>query len=153
VSVAITVTTTKWASVVYRPTSDTPPLDGSNIDKVANDLVFGRNLSPSTLWQLMPWTWLEDWFTSFGDYLSASRNAIGTSATDICVMTHDNARLTGIYPIDIGDLKIEIIPGVGVEHKTRRVGFTAPSIELRLPFLGGEQLSTLSSLAFQRLGG
>jgi hypothetical protein len=153
VNVAITTTTTKWASVVYRPTTATPKLDDSNIDRIANDLVFGKNLSFSTVWQLMPWTWLEDWFTSFGDFLAASRNAIGTVPTDICVMTHDNARITGIYPVDIGDLKVEIIPSNGVEHKTRRVGFTGPSIELRFPFLGGEQLSTLSSLAIQRLGG
>lgn len=152
VNVAYTTTTKKWASVVYRPTSDTPKLDASNVDRIANDLVFGRNLSPSTIWQLMPWTWLEDWFTTFGDFLAASRNAIATIPTDICVMTHDNTRITGVYPVDAAGVRFDIVGGTGVDHKVRHVSFAGPSIELRFPFLGGEQLSTLSALAIQRLG-
>jgi len=32
--------------------------------------LFGANPSPSTLWEVLPWSWLVDWFSNVGDIIS-----------------------------------------------------------------------------------
>lgn len=32
--------------------------------------MYGLNITPSLLWNLMPWSWLVDWFTNVGDIMS-----------------------------------------------------------------------------------
>lgn len=34
------------------------------------DYLLGLKVTPEALWQLMPWSWLIDWFTSIGDVIS-----------------------------------------------------------------------------------
>lgn len=49
----------------------------------------GLNLSPDVLvtaWELMPWSWLIDWCTSYGDILRATRNAIPVTWSKVAVM-------------------------------------------------------------------
>jgi hypothetical protein len=36
--------------------------------------LYGLELSPSVLWELMPWSWLEDWFMNWGDLFSNLSN-------------------------------------------------------------------------------
>jgi hypothetical protein len=56
----------------YRPEYDlnrTDYLDGFNqLRRVLT--LYGVRVNPSTLWQITPWSWLIDWFTGFGSWLS-----------------------------------------------------------------------------------
>lgn len=46
-------------------------------DKRARRALFGGNLTPSLAWELLPWSWLVDWFTNAGDVFSnMSSNAV-----------------------------------------------------------------------------
>jgi hypothetical protein len=43
----------------------------------ATAALFGVNPTPSVLWEVIPWSWLIDWFTNLGDVISnASENAV-----------------------------------------------------------------------------
>lgn len=66
-------TTTKWwfsgKFKYYIPTGNSP----EDIRKRSNQLariVYGAELSPRLVWQLMPWSWMADWVTSAGAVIS-----------------------------------------------------------------------------------
>lgn len=42
----------------------------------------------ASAWELMPWSWLADWFGSFGDVIRASNNSLGLFASHPCLMRH-----------------------------------------------------------------
>jgi hypothetical protein len=45
----------------------------------ATSALFGTNVTPELLWNLLPWSWLVDWFGNVGDILAnASPNAAGS---------------------------------------------------------------------------
>jgi hypothetical protein len=52
--------------------------------------LFGANLTPDLVYNLVPWSWLVDWFSNVGDVVSnASRNAVDNLVADYAyVMTH-----------------------------------------------------------------
>lgn len=56
----------------------------------ARRALFGANPTPSLLWEVLPWSWLVDWFSNTGDVLSnMSENAVdGTVAKYAHVMRH-----------------------------------------------------------------
>lgn len=145
-------TTKKWMSVDYKLSAPPPPMDASGLDETARNLVGGMNLSASTLWDLMPWSWMIDWFSNVGDILAATRNVLGTETSNICVMTHTTTQLKKVTRLDNGPWhgNFKVAPGANSEFKKRSVGFFGPSLELKLPFLDGGQLSILSALAVQR---
>jgi hypothetical protein len=47
--------------------------------------LFGAKPTPSSLWQIMPWSWLIDWFSNVGDILSnLSSNAVDNETLTNC---------------------------------------------------------------------
>jgi hypothetical protein len=46
--------------------------------------LLGLQLTPEVLWNLAPWSWLSDWFSNFGNVLSATSNL----SKDNCVLRH-----------------------------------------------------------------
>lgn len=57
----------------------------------ATQALFGGDLTPSVLWEVIPWSWLIDWFANVGDLLSnLSTNAVDDEAYSNCnVMRHE----------------------------------------------------------------
>jgi hypothetical protein len=47
-----------------------PDIDSRDWPFRAKRALLGLNPSPSLLWELLPWTWLIDWFVNIGDVLS-----------------------------------------------------------------------------------
>lgn len=138
----------KWVTGTWRPTSTTPILSGDAQLELARSLVFGHNISPKQVWDLMPWTWLIDWFSTTGDFIAANRNHIGATCTDVCVMTNAVGAWTNVRLINNPyGAHLKRIPSVGWEHKERQPASAVPSLEVKLPFLSGRQLSILSALA------
>jgi len=42
----------------------------------------------ATAWELMPWSWLVDWFTQIGTVITATNNTLGLVHSDCCLMRH-----------------------------------------------------------------
>jgi hypothetical protein len=59
-------------------------------EKFLNGLVAGTadlgHEALVTFWELMPWSWLIDWCTSYGDILAATRNAIPVTWSKVAIM-------------------------------------------------------------------
>jgi hypothetical protein len=65
-----------------------PPSDRKQRE-LARNAVLGLNVSPSTAWNLVPWTWLVDWFSNTGDLISLTQNAIPYKVSNLNVMVKD----------------------------------------------------------------
>lgn len=147
VNVNIHKTFEKWGTVRYMPTAATPQLFGDDLRKQAQSLVFGQNLSISTLWELMPWSWLIDWFSNTGDFLSATRNALGVTASSVNIMEHITQRIEfNGFQVNNYGCTYSVPPGDVYDRKTRVVMGNLPQLNVRLPFLSGDQLSILGAL-------
>jgi len=48
----------------------------------------------ATAWELMPWSWLVDWFTGLGTVINASKNALGLTTSNACLMRHTRCEST-----------------------------------------------------------
>jgi hypothetical protein len=142
-----------WVSIVWRPTS--PPDGSTDADtlSLARQLVWGLNVSPASLWEAMPWSWLIDWFGSFGDYLEANRNRVPVHGHDICWMQESKSRFVfdGFYKNQYG-ASYTPSDGYSTIERLRQVVPAYPVPSFHLPFLSGRQWSILSSLAVLKIG-
>lgn len=137
----------KWGTVRYRPAS-LPSKDESKIRKQAIRIVYGLELSPSNLWEALPWSWLVDWFSNVGDYLGQFNNVVPCVSSAPCIMTRTTTRAT-FSRSDSTSQVTGCTGGSTVQTKARSV--VSPTISASLPFLTGRQLSILGSLAILRL--
>lgn len=48
----------------------------------------------ATAWELMPWSWLVDWFTQIGTVINATNNTLGLVHSDCCLMRHTSSETT-----------------------------------------------------------
>lgn len=133
----------RWATTRFVPTT-LPPRDESDYRRRAMQIVLGMDLSPSTAWQLMPWSWLIDWFSNVGDYLVQFNNTCPVKATPPCVMTHTqtieiHTRTDNITSCKGGELTLE--------RNTKLRAIAAPTLSASVPFLTNRQLSILGALS------
>lgn len=66
------VTVDRWFSGAF--TYQLPPgfdyLDASSRSSLLAEEVFGAEFTPELIWNLAPWSWAVDWFTTVGDFVS-----------------------------------------------------------------------------------
>lgn len=145
------VTTTRCSTHIrWAPTSrcglkPSPRL----IRALAVQAVYGGTIDLSTLWEIMPWSWMIDWFGNVGEYLSSNRNIIPARVTGVYPMKH--TMTTGYvqpYRSGNGETTMTAITGIR-ESKVRVASSVTPSAHL--PFLTGRQLGILSALAATRV--
>nr|UJQ85181.1 MAG: putative maturation protein [Leviviridae sp.] len=144
----------QWSSIKWKPTGTIRAFaSGSQSQRrYARAIISGMNGygAVEAGWQLLPWSWLTDWFGNFGDYLKAHNGAVPVTAVNACTMVHVNT--TETYSVTSAPNGIS---GGGAtfvnELKTRVAG--AAGLSVSLPFLSGKQVSILSALAFQRYRG
>jgi hypothetical protein len=78
-----------WGSVSYKLAAGVVlPKSNDQLAGFAANLVEGLTTYEafSTAWELMPWSWLIDWFTGIGTVITASNNAIGLTPSSPCLM-------------------------------------------------------------------
>jgi len=51
-----------------------PDIDSVQWERKARRQLFGLNINPSLVWELTPWSWLIDWFSSTGDAIANMDN-------------------------------------------------------------------------------
>lgn len=151
----ITATETKqgdmlcWGSCRWRPTID-PGSGRKPTDWEAVQAAFGLDITLSTVWEALPWSWLIDWFTDTGDLLAAHRNTIPATPDRICIM--QKLTTSTVYK------PTSVSSGWGwqgatcIDERKLRTANINPSLlpTAYFPFLGASQLSILSSLAITR---
>lgn len=124
----------------------------SQLMKKAVTIVHGGTASGAfaSAWDLIPWTWLLGWFTNLRSYIIANGNSVPAYPTQFsCLMTEIRQKrrvdnISYLYSFEGGDAYVDWV------SKSRYV-FSSPVIQASLPYLKGDQLSTLSLLGVQRL--
>lgn len=164
-------TVKRWATLKWLPTS-LPPVSPSDADyaRQARSILLGmgpNSLDPSIpfwsggragndpwgaladAWELMPWSWLADWFSNTGDFIQSKRNAIPVTSSRCNVMTSRISTTT----FTRNDLINSVSGGTATTRYETKSRFqsSGPSISADFPFLSGHQLSILGALGLQRL--
>ena len=136
-----------WARVRYKPTQATFKFIGQDYEATARRLAFGHDISVSSIWNAIPWSWLEDWFTTAGDYFSAHNNLLSLEVDDVALMKHTYMRLGSAKLLDrVKDEVLTINPHYSWSQKKRTRWTGSPVIAAYIPNLGGKQLAILASL-------
>lgn len=94
----LTYTSKVWGSAQWKLSSKALPLPKANsgMRKLAWKLVTGMTTweAAATSWELLPWSWLADWFVSFGTLISAANHAIPAVWSNLCLMRTNSAKRT-----------------------------------------------------------
>jgi hypothetical protein len=140
----------RWASVRWKPTA-VPPHNPSDADRIrqARKLVSGMTIEGllNGLWEVIPWTWVIDWFTDVHGYAMTWSNTVPAVPYSACVMQHTST-VTDIATNNNGSALTGGSGTIIYETKERFIG--GASVNAFLPFIGMDRLSILSSLFIQR---
>lgn len=159
-SYQVTDTTTTWNSGTFR--YFVPDIGSEKWTARAKSVLSGAEVTPAMLWELMPWSWLIDWFTNVGNIISnASTNAVDnetlTNAFSMKTITslheiHISSRwdeITGSYGFHLPAGSDELVYTRTESHKLRHqaspFGFGVPSDSFT-----ARQWAILAALAVSR---
>jgi len=139
-----------WGFVKWFPSPELRYAPSDKLLALAARSSLGLTIDASTAWNLIPWTWLADWFGNFGDYLEYSRNLVP--------VTHSTPLIMKRIVTEMTYTSISNTSGLSVPSHTKRkweslsrVSASA-SLEAQMPLLSLRQLSILGSLAITKYG-
>lgn len=107
---------------------------------------YGSPASLSNLWELLPWSWLFDWFGNVGDILSANNNVVGAhndGMAYICV--HTIARMNGY-----SSTHPQFVDPFISRYETKSRTAVPAVLSAEVPFLNEGQLSILTAIGTTR---
>lgn len=115
--------------------------------------ILGTRLTPETLWNLSPWTWMADWFTNIGDVI----HNIGAFANDGLVMPYgyvmEHSTVTDSYKSSGWQYKSAGMPSEMTQTfhviSKRRIQASPFGFGLTSGDLSTRQLAILGSLGLQ----
>lgn len=113
---------------------------------LARQAVQGMTIDFSTLWEIMPWSWMIDWFGNVGEYLSSQRNIIPARLTGVHPMKHTKTRYE-CPSYNVGNVSMTPITLIR-ETKARFTSSASPVA--RFGFLNASQMGILAALAASR---
>lgn len=141
---------TKWGTCRWKPTSVPlyQPGTEAQIWQVRRIL---SGITPEGLtqgvWDVIPWTWLLDWFSNVGDFMSQHSNSVPAEVYHVNVMLKKVT--VNRFSRASGDTWVQGGEGVAsFTTKLRDAG--TPTLSASLPFIGLRRLSILGSLFIQR---
>jgi hypothetical protein len=135
----------RWASVRWRPTFPPPsvPTDAELLQK-ARFAVHGWRINPADAWELIPWSWLIDYFSNVGDVLNTTGNAWEYTCDNGCVMT--SLVCVSSDRVDSTSEGFIAIPGKSRRELKLRV-LANPGLSVFAPLLSAKQLTNLAAIA------
>jgi hypothetical protein len=156
-TVILNTTYREWYSIRWvAEFGGDPPLNDAQLMDKAKSTVLGLGVrdpatSLQTAYNLMPWTWLADWYFNADEFIGANLNSVGASAVSGC---HMEERKTS-YSMVITDNDFSPPPSLSsghlVDHSRLPVTIVS-SLQARAPILSGEQVSILGSIGSGRSG-
>lgn len=140
----------RWCTLRWLPIGRPSYSNDKEKQDLARSLVLGLNAQSltSTAWNLLPWSWMVDWFSNVGDFIDANNNAVRTVCVGRCTMTHLETsahyrRSDSVSWVTGGDAIFTRT------SKTRVIG-GGSALEASIPLLNGNQLSILGALGVSR---
>jgi len=124
------------------------PKSDEQLAALARRAVLGLTLDASTVWNLVPWSWLVDWFSNVGEFLENQRRIIDVYPDNPAICFR--ATHTAILTIDAPDYGMTGVTVEQVTHYKNRTRVSAALPSAYLPLLTGRQVGILSSLAALR---
>lgn len=157
----------RWGTVRWKPSIQLPWFDplylfneqGSKFRPNDEELIqkakrtalgFTSEGLAAGVWDLIPWTWLTDWFADVGEFAMQYSNTIPATPTQACIMTESSTE------VDVSNTQLTFgyTGGGGIMTRRRKDRYTgAASSNVHLPFINGKRLSILSALFVQRFKG
>lgn len=123
------------------------------IKSLAPELVLGvHSITAEMLWNLVPWTWLIDWFSDTGTLLGAYRGGLRWRYSRLNVMYQTEYDMVAKFTTVRNGFTVTPTQPQGRAVTKVRI---QPTVSIfptwRIPYLTGRQLSILSSLAILRI--
>lgn len=109
----------------------------------ATDALLGKTIDMATAWELIPWTWMIDWFGNVSDYLAATRNVVHATLASVTVMRHQRSEWSWSASNINGTAQCAPASAVR-ETKDRKLSAVFP--EASLPFLSPGQMGIAAGL-------
>ncbi|DAD52306.1 maturation protein [ssRNA phage SRR6960799_41] len=140
-----------WAYCKWKPTLDMPKTDAELLS-LARKAVYGMTIDGVTMWELIPWSWLVDWFSTVGAYTVATRNIVPCALSgNVLIMKHFEYMVRGDFlNFDTLNPGYSVSPFIEVGERKLRTSSAPTPYAARLPFLSVRQLSIISSLYVMR---
>lgn len=138
----------RWGTVRWNFPSgySLPPVPPDELRRWAAQRVLGLNPDLGLIWELIPWSFLVDWWRDIGSWLAAQNNDLPAVASPVCIMTH--TRTT--YSMQVTTRSSWIRGGGGMivkETKQRDIVAGLPAVlSSQGPGLGSGQLTSLGAL-------
>jgi hypothetical protein len=136
----------------WMPTADFPQSiqNTDDIRSLARRAMYGLTIDSYTIWEALPWSWLVDWGSNIGDYLKSQRNMIPCELVSCSVMRHYTTTTTS-DPYAEGPPKNLSMTPIKCTRETKMRDLASPAPSAHIPFLTGNQMGILGSLAITRL--
>jgi len=142
-----------WFSANFRYYFLPSTLDDEGFDFNFKRHLYGLEISPTLLWQAMPWSWLVDWWSGFGYAFQNLDTNLADSLVSqhACVMGHESTVFSVESECRLYDKTLNDTLSYSVEHGARDIaspygfGYTWQNLSVR-------RLGILSALGVTRLG-
>lgn len=137
-----------WGYAEYRPISPLPVTSRAAF-RHAWKTYHSLRLSPSLLWDAMPWSWFVDYFLNVGDYIEANSGSINFRLHDYALMEDSKSVFRGdMFAATSTELPSPRVFNYRNEYTERRRWKPTITIDTNFgsPFLTGYQKSILGSL-------
>lgn len=142
----------RWGYVSWTPNiPEFNKLIGSEADATfqAKKILLGLTIDASTAWELLPWSWLADWFSNMGDWIASKRSLIPVSAGYPSICTTYRTTVEWIPRPNQWCSNLTSGYQTSLVTKVRdKASASLPSANL--PLLTGRQIGILTSLAVSR---
>jgi len=145
------ITSDRWGTVRWKPDTGFPPYNPTDAEiiKTAKRVSLGLTVEGTMkgVWDVLPWTWMINWFTNIGAYAMQHSNTVPALPSSACVMTTTISKRS--YSTKYITPGYSSVGGYATyTTKERYVG--SGSITAHLPFITRDRLSILESLFIQR---
>lgn len=154
VPVSRTLRTRRWATIRWTPSGNVPyhPND-AQVNRLARQVVSGMTSEglAKGLWDVIPWTWMINWFTNVGKYALAHSNTVPAKHSPPCYMVELSIDYALGIPrtVGIASNDTRLTSDMSFTWKNRTVS-SSITPGCYLPFLDRSRLSVISALAIQR---